>query len=62
LVDKPIVGCAAAVMLAAPAAAHQRGFKMLKEAAVSHDLEKAKRPFEKLVKIDDVSTRATKQR
>jgi hypothetical protein len=51
-----------AVMLAAPAAAHQRGFKMLKEAAVNHDLEKAKRQFEKVVKIDDGSTRTRQDR
>jgi multisubunit Na+/H+ antiporter MnhG subunit len=51
-----------AVMLAAPVAAHQRGFTMLKDAAVNHDLEKAKRQFDNLVKIDDVSTRAIKHR
>jgi hypothetical protein len=57
----PAIALLLAVMLTAPAAAHQRGFTMLKDAAVNHDLEKAKRQFEKLVKIDDVSTRTIKQ-
>jgi hypothetical protein len=51
-----------AVMLAAPVAAHQRGFTMLKDAAVNHDIEKAKRQFDKLVKQDDASTRTRQDR
>jgi hypothetical protein len=41
------------IMLAAPAAAHSRGFNMLKETAVSHDLVKMKRQFEQLVRQDE---------
>ncbi len=41
------------MLLAAPAAAHDRGFYMLKEAAVSHDLVKMKRQFKELVKSDE---------
>jgi hypothetical protein len=40
-------------VLVAPAAAHGRGFNMLKETAVSHDLVKMKRQFEQLVRQDE---------
>jgi hypothetical protein len=46
------------VAIAAPVAAHERGSDMLKDAAVNHDLEKAKRQFEKLVRKDDAAERA----
>ena len=50
------------VAIAAPVAAHERGSDMLKDAAVNHDLEKAKREFEKLVRKSDVSERAPQER
>jgi hypothetical protein len=50
------------VAIAAPVAAHGRGSTMLKDAAVNHDLEKAKRQFEKLVRKDDAVVRALQER
>ena len=46
------------VVLAAPAAAHRNGDAMLKDAAVNHDLEKAKRQFRMIVQQDEAGNTA----
>jgi hypothetical protein len=50
------------LVIAAPASAHERGLTMLKDAAVNHDFEKAKRQFEQLVNKSDVSARTLQDR
>jgi len=45
-------------IMAAPAAAHQEASTMLRDAAVSHDLAKIRRQFEKEVEIIDDAARA----
>jgi hypothetical protein len=44
------------VVLAAPAVAHRSGNTMLEDAAVNHDLEKAKRQFKKIVQQDEAGS------
>jgi hypothetical protein len=46
------------VVMVAPAAAHQEAATMLRDAAVSHDLAKIRRQFEKAVEKTDDSVRA----
>ena len=58
----PTIALLLTVAIAAPGAAHERGSDMLKDTAVNHDLEKAKREFEKLVRKDDASARALQER
>jgi hypothetical protein len=50
------------VAMLAPAAAHERGAAMLKDAAVNHDLEKAKRQLEKALGKSGVLARAPQDR
>ena len=45
-------------IMAAPAAAHQEASTMLRDAAVSHDLAKIRRQFEKAVEKTENSTQA----
>lgn len=48
--------------LAASAAAHDRGYDMLKQAAVNHDLVKMKRQFKLLVRQNEPVPRAVLER